>query len=138
MRDEVLVRRGEDFVAHGDSVDGRARVERQDVVGHPWLRRGERGKGRNVSVSDSDGYRDVGAGEGAEDVGVGVEDLDAVDGGLGLEKRGDFGGRREVVRYGAVVDADGVSGGEEDDMTGGEEEEGEEGELEWWLHVWKE
>jgi hypothetical protein len=43
-----------------------------------------------------------------EDVGVGVEYLNAVDGGLGFEKGGDFGRWWEVVGDGAIVDADGV------------------------------
>ena len=46
-----------------------------------------------------------------EDVRVGVEDLDAVDGGLGFEEVGHLGGWWEVVGDGSIVDADGVSGG---------------------------
>lgn len=125
MRDEVLVRRGEDFVPHGDSVDLGARIKRENVVGHPGLRRGELGDGGNIAVSDGNGDGDAGVGEGAEDVRVGVEDLDAVDGGFGLEERGDLGWRREVIGDGAVVDADGDGGGE-DDVGGGEKEEEEE------------
>lgn len=125
MRDEVLVRRGEDFVADGDPVDDRAGVERQNVSGHPGLSRRELGEGRNVTVSDGDGDGDLGVGEGAEHVGVGVEDFDAVDGGFGLEEGRHLGGRREVISYGAVVDADGVSG-RSHDVAGGDQEEEEE------------
>ena len=50
-------------------------------------------------------------GKGFEDVRVGVEDLDAVDGGLGFEEVGHLGVWWEVVGDGAIVDTDGVSGG---------------------------
>ena len=42
-------------------------------------------------VTDSDGDRDVGVGEGFKDVRVGVQDLDAVDDGLGFQEMGDLG-----------------------------------------------
>ena len=83
----------------------------KDIIGHPGLGGGEFGKSWNVAVSDGDGERDVGVGEGFEDVRVGVEDLHAVDGGLGFEEVGHLGRWWEVVGDGAVVDADGVSGG---------------------------
>ena len=83
----------------------------KDIIGHPGLGGGEFRKGWNVAVSDGDGERDVGVGEGFEDVRVGVEDLHAVDGGLGFEEVGHLGRRWEVVGDGAIVDADGVSGG---------------------------
>ena len=42
-------------------------------------------------VTDGDGDRDVGVGEGFKDVKVGVQDLDAVDDGLGFQEVGDLG-----------------------------------------------
>jgi hypothetical protein len=72
---------------------------------------GSKAKGWNVAISDGDGHGDAGVGEGTEDVGVGVEYLDAIDGGLGFEKGGDFGRWWEVVDDGAIVNADGVCGG---------------------------
>ena len=42
-------------------------------------------------VTDGDGDRDVGVGEGFKDVRVGVQDLDAVDDGLGFQEVGDLG-----------------------------------------------
>ena len=42
-------------------------------------------------VTDGDGDRDVGVDEGFKDVRVGVQDLDAVDDGLGFQEVGDLG-----------------------------------------------
>jgi hypothetical protein len=83
-------------------------VKWHNVIGDPRLGGGEFGQGGNVAISNGDGHGDAGVGESAKDVGVGVEYLYAVDGGLGFEKGGDFGRWWEVVGDGAVVDADGV------------------------------
>lgn len=100
---------------------------RQDVVSDPGLGGGEFCEGRYVAVADRDGDGDVCVGEGAEEFGVGVEELDAVYGGLGFEEIGYLLRWREVVGDGAVVDADGVSGGGGDGVARqGEEEEEEE------------
>lgn len=85
--------------------------ERKYIVSHPGLGGGESCHGGDISVGHRHGDRHVGVGEGTEDVGVGVEDFYLVDGGLGLDEVGDSGRRREVVGHGAVVDADGESGG---------------------------
>lgn len=90
----------------------------------------EFGEGRYVAVADGDSDGDVCVGEGAEDVGVRVEDLDTVYGGLGFEEVGNLQRCREVVSDGTVVNADGVSsGGGVGDDVAGEEEEKEQEEL---------
>lgn len=123
--DEVLVVGVHDLVADEDGVDTGFGVEGGDVGGDPAAGGGELGERGDVAVGHRDGHANAGVSEGAEDVGVGVEDLDAVDGCLGLEEVGDLGRRREVVAEGAVVDADGEDGGEE------EEEEEEEERRRW-------
>jgi len=70
------------------------------------LRGRERREGGDGGVRHSDGYRNSGAGEGTQHVGVGVEKFDAVDGGLRFEEGGHRGGRWEVVCHRAIVDAD--------------------------------
>ena len=77
------------------------------------------GEGGDLVVGDCDGDQDAGVGEGAEDVGIDVEDHYAVYGCFVLEELRHLGWRREVVAEGAVVDADRVDG-----AGGGEEEEG--------------
>ncbi|CAL5383633.1 unnamed protein product [Camellia sinensis] len=83
---EGFVGGGDDFVPDGDAGDFGGGVEVEDVVSHPGHGGGEFGDGRDVGVGDGDGDGDgdVGVGEGAEDVGVGIEDLDSVDGFLVL------------------------------------------------------
>jgi hypothetical protein len=83
-------------------------VKWHNVIGDPGLGGEEFGQGGNVAVSNGDGHGDAGVGESVEDVGVGVKYLNAVDGGLGFEKGGDFGRWWEVVGDSVVVDADGV------------------------------
>ncbi|CAL5388876.1 unnamed protein product [Camellia sinensis] len=114
MGDEGFVGGGDDFVPDGDAVDFGGGVEGEDVVSHPGHGGGEFGDGG-----------DVGVGDGAEDVGVGVEDLDSVDGGLVFDEGGDLGRWREVVGHRAVVDADGVSrrGLTDEEAANGEEDD---------------
>ncbi|KAE8123880.1 hypothetical protein FH972_018799 [Carpinus fangiana] len=87
----TLVQGGEDFVTDGDAVDLGLGVKWQNVIGDPGLGGGEFGQGGNIAVSNGDGHGDAGVEENAEDVGVGVKYLNAVDGGLGFEKGGNFG-----------------------------------------------
>lgn len=103
-------------------VDQRGGVKRENVVGNPRLSGGELGEGRNVTICYGDGEGDAGAGEGAENIGVGVKDLDAVDVGVRFEEGGDLGRGREIVGDGAVVDPDGVGGGGKGDEEREEEE----------------
>ncbi|KAI8015681.1 hypothetical protein LOK49_LG05G01249 [Camellia lanceoleosa] len=123
--DEGFVSGGDDFVPDSDAVDFGGGIEGEDVVSHPGHGGGEFGDGRDVGVGDGDGDVDVGVGEGAEDVGVGVEDLDSVDGGLVFDEGGDLGRWREVVGHRAVVDADGVSrrGLTDEEAANGEEDD---------------
>lgn len=108
---KILVRGSEDLIPDRDVVDQSGWVKGENIVGNPRLGGGELGEGGNVTVSDGDGECDAGAGEGTEDIGVGVKDLDAVDGGVGFEEGSDLGRGRKVVGNGAVVDADGICGG---------------------------
>uniref|UniRef100_A0A2N9HS05 Uncharacterized protein n=1 Tax=Fagus sylvatica TaxID=28930 RepID=A0A2N9HS05_FAGSY len=75
MSYQTLIRRGEDFVTNSDEVDFGFRVKWKDIIGYPRLSSGEFSK-------------------------VGVEDLDAVDVGLGFEEAGDLGRWWEVVNDG--------------------------------------
>jgi hypothetical protein len=91
-----------------NAVDLGLGVKWHNVIGNLGLGGGEFGQGGNVAISNGDDHGDAGVGESVEDVRVGVEYLNAADGGLGFEKGGDFGRWWEVVGDGAVVDADGV------------------------------
>lgn len=122
MRYKILVGGSEDLIPDCYVVDQSGGVKGENIVGNPRLGGGELGEGGNVTVSDGDGEGDAGAGEGTENIGVGVKDLDAVDGSAGFEESGDLGRGRKVVGNGAVVDADGICGG----GKGNEEEEEEE------------
>ena len=124
MRYEILVGSGENLIPDGDVVDPSVGVKRKNVNGDPRLSGGEFGEGWNVTVNDGNSEGDAGAGEGTKDIGIGVKDLDSIDGGLGFEEGSDLGRRREVVGNRAIVDADGVGGG------GKSEEEREEAEEE--------
>ena len=58
----------------GDEIDFGLWVKCEDVIGYPGLGGGEFSYGWNVAVFDGDGDRDVGVGEGFEDVRVSVDD----------------------------------------------------------------
>ncbi|KAF3962800.1 hypothetical protein CMV_012736 [Castanea mollissima] len=66
-------------------------VKWEDVIGNLRLGGEEFSYGWNVAVFDSDGDRDVGVGEGFKDVRVDIQDLDAVDDGLGFQEVGNLG-----------------------------------------------
>ena len=87
MIDQGVIFCGEDFVTDGDEIDFGLWVKCEDVIGYPGLGGGEFSYGWNVAVFDSDGDRDVGVGEGFEDVRAGVQDLD----GLGFDEVGNLG-----------------------------------------------
>lgn len=112
-----------DLIADRDVVDPRPRMERLDVLRHPPPRRPGVGQPDDLAVADRDSHGDPAAREGAEDVGVGVEELHAVDARLRPQEVRHLRRRRQVVAERAVVDADGVpeSGGGGDE---GAEEEG--------------
>ncbi|KAE8022142.1 hypothetical protein FH972_007972 [Carpinus fangiana] len=107
VHDQTLVRGGEGFITDGDAVDLGSGVKWQNVIGDLGQGGREFGQGWNVAVSDGDGHGGAGVGEGEEDVRVGIEYLNAVDGGLRFEKCGDFGRWWEVASDGAVVDTNG-------------------------------
>lgn len=111
--DEVLVSPVKDFVSNGDVIDSGLRVERFDIRDDPSSSLSQIGQPRNIAVTDRDGDGDSAVSESAEDVRVGVEDLDAVDEGLGFEEVGDLCRCRKVVSKSSVVHADGICGGRE-------------------------
>lgn len=117
--DEALIPAVDDLIPDEDADDTGLRIERGDVYGDPLAGKGELGEGRDVAVHGGDGHGDPGVGEGAQDVRVGVEDLDPVDDRLGPDEVGHLGRGREVVAEGAIVDADGGGGGEEVEEGGG-------------------
>lgn len=122
--DEALVVGGHDFITNSNIIDPCLGVERSDVGGDPLARVGEDREGGDVKVADGDSDGDATVGKGPEDVRVGVEDLDAVDDGLGLEEVDHLGWRWKVVSKSAVVDADRVCGDGEIEEESGEDEDG--------------
>ena len=91
MIDQGVIFCGEDFVTDSDEINFGLWVKWEDVIGYPGLGSEEFSYGEDITVYDSDGDRDVGVGKGFEDVRVSVQDLDAVDDGLGFEEVGDLG-----------------------------------------------
>ena len=91
MFDQGVIFCGEDFVTVGDEIDFGLWVKWEEVIGYSGLGGGEFSYGWNVTVFYGDGDGDVGVGEGVEDVRASVQDLDAVDDGLGFEEVGDLG-----------------------------------------------
>ena len=126
MRDEILIRRGEYFVADSDKGDLGGRVERGDVGGDPRFGGGEVGDRWYVTGGESNDEGDARVCECADEIWVGVEELDAVDVGVLSEEVCDLRRGREVVGDGAVVDANGEGCGrmKEEEEEGGEEKRG--------------
>lgn len=111
IRNQCLIRGSNHFVPNNNAADSGLRKKRKYVVSHPGFGGGQSRHGGDVGIGHRDGDWHAGVGEGAEDVGVGVEDFYPVDGCLGFNEVGHAGRRREVVGHRAVVDADVGFGG---------------------------
>ncbi|KAI4383240.1 hypothetical protein MLD38_009104 [Melastoma candidum] len=117
----------EDLVADGNGLDDGGGLVGEDVEAEPGEAEGAgAGGGEELLVGEVNGEGDAGAGEGAEDGGVGIVDLDARDR-VGAEEGGDEGGGGKVGGGAAVVDADGspLYTGEGNEERKDEEEVGE-------------